>query len=201
MLDPILNPLAENIYAIAGATIAGLGAARFYYGPRFYEVPWQPLRRVTIPIAHKIAERKLGDDFYAAYEVGRREHVATLDVPFEDVVEDLEDAGYVPEPLAALKRDWNGSTEVASYARHHGEKPFPGAPEWLRERQVHVTLFETPDGEGTIVTSHDEYNSWVPWLAEDHYRGIGMDIDRGVEAAADDLGVSLERSYEREDES
>ncbi|RQG93748.1 hypothetical protein [Natrarchaeobius oligotrophus] len=189
----MLEPILDHIYELAAVGIAGLGAARFYYGPQFYEIPWQPLRRVFIPMAHAVAKHKLGDEFYAAYETSRREHVATLDVPHEDVVADLEEAGYLVEPLAALKTDWNGNTEVASYARHYGSKPFPGAPEWLCKRQVHVTLFEAPGG-GTIVTAHAEANSWRWDLVEEHYRGVGMDIDYGRQEAAQDLGIDPQPS-------
>lgn len=188
MLDQITN----HIYELAGVAIAAAGAVRFYYGPqKFREVPWQPLRRVFIPIAHKVAERSLGAEYYAAYQVSRGEHAATLETDPEAVIEDLEAAGYVPEPLAAFKKNWNGHGEIASYARHRGPKPFPGAPEWLRERQVHVTLFEHPAG-GTIVTSHYEYNSWRFDLAEKHHQGVDMDVQLGRKLAAADLGIELE---------
>lgn len=187
----MLEPLTNHIYEIAGAAIAAIGIARFYYGPEFREIPWQPLRRVFIPIAHGIAKRSLGEDFYAAYEVKPKEHVATLEVDPEDVIEDLEAAGFVTEPLAGLKTDWNGNTEVASYALHRGPRPFPGAPEWLRRRQVHVTLFPAPRG-GTIITAHEELNSWRPDLSERHYRGETMDVQKGRELAAVALGIDLE---------
>ena len=173
---------------LAGFAVGALAGARLYYGPQFSEVPWVPLRRAVIPVAHRIAQRQLGDDFYAVYDVGREEHVITLELSVEDAVDDLEIAGYLPEPLAAFKTDWNGNTEAASYARHIGSKPFPGAPEWLRERQIHVTLFDAPDG-GTIVTAHEEWNSWRWDKAEAHYRGETMDIEKGVALAAKDLDV------------
>ncbi|MDF9748385.1 hypothetical protein [Natrinema salsiterrestre] len=191
----MLEPLTNHIYEIAGVAIGGAGIARLYYGPQFKEVPWQPLRRVFIPLAHTVAKRSLGESFYATYHVDEDEHVATLDAEPEAVIEDLEAAGYVVEPLAGLKTDWNGNTEVASYARHRGSKPFPGAPEWLRRRQVHVTLFPAP-GDGTIVTAHLEYNSWRPDLAEKHYRGVDMDIEKGVELAAQDLGIETTEDLE-----
>ncbi|UHQ96485.1 hypothetical protein [Natrinema halophilum] len=187
----MIDTVTDNIYAIVTAAIVMIGIARAYYGPEFNEVPWQPLRRVFIPLAHTIAKRSLGEDFYAAYEVSPAEHVSTLNIKPEVVIKDLEEAGYVVEPLAGLKTDWNGNTEVASYARHRGSKPFPGAPEWLRRRQVHVTLFPAPSG-GTIVTAHEEYNSWRPDLAEQHYRGVTQDIQKGRLLAASDLGIAIE---------
>jgi len=75
----MIELLTDNIYAIAGVAIAAIGIARFYYGPRFNEVPWQPLRRVFIPLAHTIAKRSLGEEFYATYNVSPVEHVATLE--------------------------------------------------------------------------------------------------------------------------
>jgi hypothetical protein len=187
----MIEALPDDVVFIGGVAIAAIGIARFYYGPRFNEVPWQPLRRVFIPLAHTIAKRSLGEEFYATYNVSPVEHVATLETKPEAVIEDLEAAGYVVEPLAGLKTDWNGTTEVASYARHRGSKPFPGAPEWLRRRQVHVTLFTAPDGE-TIITAHEEFNSWRPDLAERHYRGETMDVQKGRRLAATDLGIILE---------
>lgn len=191
MIETLPDP---NIYTLAAAGVTAGGIARAYYGEEFNDIPWQPIRVTFVPIVHKLAERKLGEEFYAAYDVSKREHVATLDVPHEDVVADLEAEGYVVEPLAAVKTDWNGNQEVASYAKHYGSKPFPGAPTWLKERQIHVTLFPTEDGEGTIVTAHAEANSWRPDLVEEHYRGIGMDIDEGREEAASDLEIDLEEA-------
>ncbi|WP_226043501.1 hypothetical protein [Natrinema sp. DC36] len=187
----MLDPLTNHIYEIAGAAIVAIGIARYYYGPQFREVPWQPLRRVFIPLAHTIAKRSLGEDFYATYEVSEKEHIATLEAEPEAVIENLEAAGFVVEPLAGLKTDWNGNTEVGSYALHRGPRLFPGAPEWLRERQDHATLFPAPGG-GTIVTGHNEFNSWRPDLAERHYRGETLDIQTGREHIAAKLGITLE---------
>lgn len=173
---------------VAGLAIMILAGVRIYYGPRFNDIPWAVVRPVVVPIAHELAKRKLGDEFYTVYDVDREEHVITLELPYQDVVDDLEAADYVVEPLAAYKTDWNGNREVASYARHLGPKPFPGAPSWLKEYQVHVTLFETPSG-GTTVTAHHEFNSWRWDRAEAHYRGEGLDVAKGVQLAAEDLGV------------
>lgn len=188
----MIEPIEPYIYVLAAVAVASLGLLRFYAGDSFYDVAWQPIRNLAVPLIHIFAERKLGDDYYAKYDVGEKEHVATLEAHYTDVLEDLESAGYVVEPLAALKTDWNGNEEVASYALHYGDKLFPGAPTWLKERQVHVTLFPRGDANGTIVTAHDEYNSWRPDLVEEHYSGESMNIGLGVRLAAKDLGIEAQ---------
>lgn len=184
----MLDLLTNHIYELAAVAIAGLAATRLYYGDRFYEIPWHPLRVTIIPLAHGIAKRTLGEEYYTTYDVDPVEHVATLDIGPEDVIDDLEAAGYVVEPLASVKTNWTGTEEAGSYARHRGEKLFPGAPEFLKERQVHVTLFEAPNS-GTIVTAHEEPNSWRPDLVEEHYRGESTNIELGRQLAGEDLEI------------
>ena len=195
MLDQITAEVAQqDLRYLAGfVVVAALVAARLYYGgERFNRIAWQPIRVFALPLLDKLAKRSLGDDWFAVYDVDDDELVAIINVPPEYIVEDLEAAGFIPEPLAALKADWTGRTEVASYAYHHGPKPFPGAPEWLRERQVHVTLFERGEGRSTAITAHDEFNSWRPDLWEAHYNGIDYRIEEGVERTAELLGLNHE---------
>lgn len=203
---PIVDAL--NSYDLAGLAVA-LGitllvAARIRYGEHLFTSEtrwWGPLRRVVLPVAHSALESldpKGETGVYLTYEIGSEELVATIEVDHQVILDDLADAGYQPQPLAALKTDWEGRREVASWARFHGPTPFEAAaaPDWLRARQTHVTLFTdeatTVTGETvplTIVTAHDEYSPWRPDQWRDHYLGIGMDVERGVFQVADDLGV------------
>lgn len=186
MIDTVTT---DPMWAVGFAAVALLVIGRLYLGPeRFNRVAWGPLRRTLLPVLDRVAKHAVGEEWYTAYDVNEDELVAVVDIPPDAVVSDLEAAGFIPEPLAAVKTDWTGRTEAASYAYHHGPKPFPGAPEWLRDRQVHVTLFERDDG--TAITAHDEYNSWVPWLWREHYRGIGYEIEAGVNHAAALLDIN-----------
>ena len=195
-----------DAYWLAGAAVvATLVATRLYAGPHLFSDRtrfWGPLRRLAIPTLDRVL-RDVDEDLYASNQATREEHVITLDVSPDAVLEDLADAGYQPQPLAGLKTDWEGRTEVASWARYRGPKPFPGAPEWLRPRQVHVTLFtfvdepdmipvigEFDDVEQTIVTAHEEANPWRPDQWREHYRAVGQDIALGRRLAAEDLGVA-----------
>lgn len=202
-----------DLAALAAALgVAALVAARLYYGESAFSPEsrwWGPLRRVVIPLAHQILTTidPAGETgIYLTYEITREELVVSVETNYHAILDDLADAGYRPQPLAALKTDWEGRREVASWARYHGPKPFDAAPDWLRPRQTHVTLFadvapsvnptQSGDGEDevsiTIVTAHEEANPWRPDLWRVHYRGLGMNVTRGVLRVSGDLGVSPE---------
>jgi len=186
----------DVIYPAGVALVAALAAARLYVpGYWFSEESrfWAPIRRVAVPLLHRLFTNA-DDELYAETDVGVDERVATLqDVTVDDVLDDLAAAGYQPQPLASFATDWEGRPEAASWARYHGSRLFPGAPEWLRRRQVHVRLFEIPAanarGPAVIVTAHNEPTSWRPDLWYQHYSGRDVDVDRGVRMAAEDLDI------------
>jgi len=201
--------LPDIAWLAGAAVVALLVAARAHAGERWFNDRsrfWSPIRRVAIPLLDRTL-RNVDEGLYATNRATRAEHVATVDVPPAQVLEDLAEAGYQPQPLAGLKTDWAGRTEIASRARFHGAKPFAGAPEWLRPRQVHVTLFadtvepdmipvigELEEVERTIVTAHEEANPWRPDSWRDHYRGRTLDVDLGRRLAADDLAIELKNA-------
>jgi hypothetical protein len=193
----MIDQLPPDVVYVAGvALVATLVAARLYApGDWFSEDSrfWAPVRRLAVPLLHRVFTNADGD-LYAETDVGVDERVATLQgVTVDDVLDDLAAAGYRPQPLASFASDWAGRPEAASWARYHGSKLYPGAPEWLRRRQIHVRLFEIPAanvrGPAVIVTAHEEPASWRPGLWRAHYSGRDVDVERGVRMAAKDLGI------------
>lgn len=191
---------ADPVWIAGAIAVAIVAAARVYAGPDLFGRlvdRLQPYRRALLPYVDAAAKRYLGDDWYTETTVSHAEHVATLQLEPGDIVEDLEAAGYEPQALASVATDWRGRTEVASYARYYGPKPFPGAPDWLRARQVHVRLFRTAERASpagppltfTVVTAHAEANPWRPDRWRAHYDAEAIDVDEGRELVADDLGV------------
>lgn len=190
----------DVVYGVGFALVSLLVVARFYAGEHWFNDRarfWNPIRRTAIPLLHRLFQRS-DEDLYAETEVGKDERVAVIPMPPRLVLKDLAAEGYQPQPLASLARDWMGRTEVASWARYEGPKPFPGAPEWLRPRQIHVRLFDAHSLAGmdgspaTIVTAHEEATSWRPDQWRDHYTGRTLDVDLGRAIVAEDLGIALE---------
>jgi hypothetical protein len=193
----MIDQLSPDVIYVGGvALVATLVAARLYApGDWFSEDSrfWAPVRRLAVPLLHRVFTNADGD-LYAETDVGVDERVATLQgVTVDDVLDDLAAAGYRPQPLASFASDWAARPEAASWARYHGSKLYPGAPEWLRRRQVHVRLFEIPAatarGPAVIVTAHEEPTSWRPDLWRAHYSGRDVSIERGVRMAAKDLDI------------
>jgi len=182
---------------LAGFAVVGtLVFLRARYGP-ITSVRWQPIRRLVVPVLNWAAKRYLGSDWYATSQRDRDEHVASVDLAPDELLDDLEAAGYEPQPLASLSVDWAGRMEVASWCRYYGPKPFPAAPYWLRERQVHVRLFETD--EGTALAAHAETNPWRADRWQDHYRSESIDVQEGRRLVAADLGIEPRSLSERHD--
>jgi hypothetical protein len=176
---------------IAGAVIVlALVAARLQYG-RVTSVNWQPIRRRLTPVINAVAKRYLGEDWYATSRRVREEHVATLNLHPRQVIADLEAVGYEDQPLASHSVDWTGRPEAASMCRYIGLKPYPGAPYWLRKRQVHVRVFETGAGR-SVLTAHAETNPWRFWEWRDHYQSESLDIQAGRMLVASDLAIEPE---------
>lgn len=183
----MFNQLPPTDWLVGAVVVATLVIVRARFGP-ITSIRWQPLRRALVPVLNRLAKQYLGEDWYATSTRDPSEHVATLPVGPEAVLDELESVDYDPQPLASYSVDWEGRDEIASWCRYYGPKPFPAAPYWLRERQVHVRLFVTKNGE-TIVTAHAETNPWRPDLWRDHYRSESYDVQEGRELVAADLGI------------
>jgi len=195
MIDQL--PSAE--WLAGAAVVLTLVLLRARFGP-ITSVRWQPLRRLLLPLMNAVAKRYLGEDWYATSTRSKREHVATVPIQPHEVLDDLEAAGYEPQPLASLSEDWTGREEQASWCRYYGPKPFPAAPEWLRERQVHVRLFcRGGYCTETAITAHAETNPWRFDRWRDHYQSRSLDLQEGRELLAADLGIDIEPQSDTHD--
>lgn len=136
---------------------------------------WNVLRRRVFPTFDQL--KRDHTDGYAMYSLPESEYAGTVDASVRDVGIKLDRAGYTRMPLSALKRDHTGDlVERASWSKR--ESLF--APD-----QVHVMLFDT--GDHTRVYAHHERNAYSPRYAYEHYTGIGLDAQRGIEEVRRDL--------------
>lgn len=126
--------------------------------------------------------------FYTSYGVEDAEHVGTLNMSRDDAVSMFKGLGFIDNPLAAHKYDWDENGEVASlghYGRHGHE-----IEAWSKHKrftmmafaiknQLHVTLFQV-DEDTIRVTAHYERSPYNAFHAYHHFRGKGYDIEQGV---------------------
>ena len=190
----MLETLPDDVVYWGGVAIVTLLVlGRVYVGEHNFNDRgrfWRPLRKRLIPWLHAFFQRA-SDDLYAETEMRPEEYVGTIDEPWRDVRDQLLEAGHTYNPLASLATDPDGNLEKASLSWYHGEKPFPGAPKFLKPRQVHARVFAIDDST-TAVYAHEEATSWRPDLWKDHYRGESMDVELGVAITAYDLGLQDE---------
>ncbi len=184
----------ETIYWAGVAIVTLLVAGRVYVGEQYFRDRgwfWSPIRRLAVPLLHRLFQRH-DEDLYAETRLSDAEYVGTLERDWRDVRNDLLEQGYYYNPLASFATTPDGTHEVASLAWYHGPKPWPGAPEFLRPRQVHVRLVDrsSPVGPRTAVYAHEEATSWRPDRWRDHYTAASMDVEVGVAFAAYDLGLA-----------
>lgn len=193
MLDLIPYDVDPVLFGAIAIVIGLLGLARWHADPRLWSPRmnwfWNPIRRAAVPLLDAPLSKLPGAG--AKTSVSEDEIVAkNLDITLEELRSDLAGASYVIRWLASVATFApSGETERGSFARYHGPKPLglEGLPDWLRRYQVHVRPFG-PDGELTV-TAHFEYNPWHPLYALPHLLGIGLDAERGVAMAAEDLDV------------
>jgi len=177
---------------------------RIYFGsiifhPRYTKL-WNVARRIGVPILNRVALSRFGVNI--ENRAVESEHVATIDDSVTDIVTALDGVAPVEVPLlAGFKSDWEGRTETGTVCVYHGARPFPTAPDWLRDRQTHLTFFRDSDG-GTVVTAHEEANSYRPDQWADHLTGETMSREQGVDHAtlllteADVLAATVETEPE-----
>lgn len=103
----------------------------------------------------------------ATAPVGPDEYVGVVEMS-PDALKDLLGArGYVWNPLAAYKTEYDdGDEEIGSYRKIHGRK------------QTHVMIFPAEGEDYTEVYAHHEYN----WATDPvkHYLARGQDPESGV---------------------
>lgn len=126
---------------------------------------WEVLRAWTLPWLHRWLSTV---GAYAEGEVRRSSYALTADLGVEALERRLHAAGFVRNPLAALKRRPNGH-EVGSWVRRRS---------LFADRQLHVVLFPGPAPDETDVYAHEE-PSWITHPIH-HYRRRGLDVEAGV---------------------
>jgi hypothetical protein len=178
---PVNGP--TGLAAIALVTV--LVVVRFYAGARLLDPKhmtwWGIARRIGMPVVDQLAKRSVG--ISAENKAHRSEFVHDVDADPVDVRDALiaqSNERWEVSVLSGLKSDWADNKEVASLVCYFGNKPAPGAPDWLRDKQTHVFLFSA--GIGTRICAHNEANSWRPDQWRDHlFKGESFDAQAGVE--------------------
>ena len=172
-------------YAAVLAVMVGV-LIRFYFGqtlfhPRYVKV-WNGIRRFGVPILNRMAKRFIGVDKLENYS-SSRQYVTTVDgdVSVKELSKKFNQVRNFEVPLlAGFKTNWDGHPEIGTLVAYHGDKAYPGAPNWLRDRQLHVTFFRDDAGD-IVVTAHEEANSYRPDLWKDHLFEGSFNIEKGVE--------------------
>lgn len=72
----MIEPLTQYPYLLGAVAVALVAVGRLYVGPQFRDIPWQPLRRVLIPIIDRKFQRRFGEDYRATYEITEEELIA-----------------------------------------------------------------------------------------------------------------------------
>lgn len=168
---------------------------------------WRTVRGMLPGVDDEARDR----GFYTSYAIDQNEYVG---VAFVEDLEELEDAlrglNFRLSPLAAHKETPDGRREVGSWGRYGGIDidafPWPTSAFVLMAypRQLHATLFEgrpedlnsnlwdpelqeavdAGDLTPVLVTGHSEKSPYNPVYAYRHLRGVGYDVDAGVDQLA-----------------
>lgn len=180
--------IEEPAQVLAPLVALGIAYLFFYEGMLFKlgsEGRLWALIRSMLPM---IDDEARDAGFYTAYGVEKEEYVGTLNMSRDNAVSLFRGFGFIDNPLAAHKSDWDGNQEVASLG-HYG---VPGSEieSWGKQKrfakmafvipdQLHVTLFQV-DEDTIRVTAHHERSPYNVFYAYHHFRGTGYDIDQGV---------------------
>lgn len=127
---------------------------------------WEVLRARTLPWLHRWLALV---GAYAEGDVDRSSYALTAALGEEALERRLHAAGFVRNPVAALKRR-PSDREAGSWAWRRT---------LLADRQLHVVLFPGPDPDETDVYAHEE-PSWITHPIA-HYRERGVDVEAGVD--------------------
>lgn len=125
--------------------------------------------------------------FYTSYGISEDEYVGKLDMDRDDAVNMFYDKGFIDNPLAAHKEDWEGRREIASLG-HYGVDGSK-IESWSKmkrfvsmslvyQKQLHVTLFE--GDEKIIVTAHYEDSPYNVLRAFKHLKAKNYNVSKGV---------------------
>ena len=167
------------------AVVVGI-IARFYFGdtvfhPRYAKI-WGAIRSFGVPILNKIVKSRFG--LSIENQAFSSEFVAAVEADsVTEITKKLNEVRNFEVPLlAGYKTDWKNNEEIATLVCYHGSRPWPGAPHWLRNRQLHLTFFKHDNGK-IVVTAHEEANSYRPDLWKNHLLGESQDRLKGVKMA------------------
>ena len=182
----MLPDLPADPTAVAAiGLVVSLIILRLYFGNTLLHTRFAPFwgtaRRLFMPVVDRVAKRTVG--ISAENDAVEAEHVGDYDRDPDALIRALQrgsERRLEVSVLSGLKTDWDGNTEIRSVVGYEGATPWPGAPRWLRAKQVHVFMFRTDAGK-TRVAAHEEANSWRPDLWADHlFKGPSFDVEAGV---------------------
>lgn len=198
MLESITNTQPFSVLAVT-AVVVGV-VVRSYYGSTLVTVDllpmWATLRRAGVPLLNRLQEQAIGASESVDIENNATadEYVCAIDgLSSFEIATKLDGVREVDVPLlAGFKSDPDGRTEAGTIVWYYGDRPFRGAPRWLRHYQVHVTFFT--DGDWTFLYAHREANSYRPDLWRDHLmKGASYSASDGVDrtlAAIEDAEIA-----------
>lgn len=166
MLSLPVEPIHVQLATLALLVATVAAAQRYRLGPH---ADWiEVVRSLLLPVLDAVVERAVGD-VGAAVEISDDDLVGVLEGSPERVAAMLWAAGCRRNLMATHKTPVDGRGECGSWAYR--------GPAVDARMQVHVQLFEAPDG-GTAVAAHWEYSSAAAWLWRNrsvlvgHYRTV-----------------------------
>lgn len=187
MLEHIPDALLEMEVAVPLA-VTIIVLSRLFFGGTLFHVrwinAWNVIRRIKVPALNTyILGNVVPFDFEIENEVYEDEYVGVSPMDPKEIEMKMADSVDSEVPLlAGFKTDWGGRTEIATAVSYHGPRPWPGAPNWLRPRQTHRTYFRVLDDGGykTLITAHEEANSYRPDKWSDHLFKKTFSAEEGV---------------------
>jgi len=175
---------------------------------------WPKIRNKLLPILDKIGQQY---GFSAETASHTEELVGVVELPEDELELDLAGAGYLRNPLAALKESPQGWKSDGSWAKRTGKMRVLG--DQLRRAEdfhipvldsyvsrflqatgdifalhmIHITIFarQQEDGSWKIwVYAHWEYNNLNPFTAFMHYTAVGQSAEKGVKLVKKDFELA-----------
>ena len=192
----------------APTVVAIVVGARLWFGSTIFHVrwltAWNIVRRVGVPWLNGfVLGRLVPFDPELENEAYEDEFVGVTKASPRDVALAISEVADPEVPLlAGFKTDWDEREEAGTDVTYHGPKPLGVAPDWLRPRQTHRTYFRArgPDGRFyTVITAHEEANSYRPDLWRDHLFKGSFSASEGVRRTIlklEDAGVEWDYNPE-----
>jgi len=150
---------------------------------------WNRLRRAVLGGFDGLVREHT--DFALTNRARPGERVGSLPLTSQQLAVALEEAGYLQGILSGLKTRPRGAEQGDEVQYESGSMVYRESksdliPDIFAVHQVHVFWFE--NGDGTVdVYAHHEYSAANPVYAWPHYRAVGQDYERGIDAVTADL--------------